>query len=85
LRTVGLKTQFVTDLFLFQLLQKYDVEVTFRKVYDGPYFHRHTVNPFIKIIQDTFYDTRSKLHGTVLNLSKLKTITATEPQPHRTV
>ncbi|XP_045213178.2 receptor-type guanylate cyclase Gyc76C-like isoform X2 [Mercenaria mercenaria] len=43
---------------IYELMQIYDIEVTFRKVYKGPYFHRHTVNPFIKIIQETFVDTR---------------------------
>lgn len=41
-------------------MEEYNIEVTFRKVYKGPYFHRHTVNPFIKIIQETHVDTRSK-------------------------
>ena len=44
----------------FQLIQKYEIEVTFRKKYNGPYFHLHTENPFIKIISETYIDTRSK-------------------------
>ncbi|XP_060597382.1 receptor-type guanylate cyclase Gyc76C-like isoform X2 [Ruditapes philippinarum] len=43
---------------IYDLMHMYGLEVTFRKVYKGPYFHRHTVNPFIKIIQETFVDTR---------------------------
>ncbi|KAH3863877.1 hypothetical protein DPMN_026882, partial [Dreissena polymorpha] len=43
---------------IFELLQNNGIEVTFRKTYKGPYFHEHTVNPFIRIVQETYVDTR---------------------------
>lgn len=43
---------------IYNLMEDNEIEVTFRKKYKGPYFHGHTVNPFIRIIQETFIDTR---------------------------
>lgn len=51
---------FLLLYFPLQLLFDNEIEVTFRKIYKGPYFHDHTVNPFIRIVQDTYIDTRSK-------------------------
>ena len=46
--------------FISQLLLQHNLTVTFRKHYTGPYFHLHTENPFIRIISETYIDTRSK-------------------------
>ena len=54
------KLQITFISFTFQLIQRYEIEVTFRKKYSGPYFHLHTENPFIKVISETYIDTRSK-------------------------
>ncbi|OWF46455.1 guanylate cyclase 32E-like [Mizuhopecten yessoensis] len=40
------------------LLPQHDIEVTFMKEYKGPYFHLHTENPFVRIVSETFVDTR---------------------------
>ncbi|KAK6170897.1 hypothetical protein SNE40_019184 [Patella caerulea] len=39
-------------------LESYGITVRFRKVYQGPYFHTHSENPFIKIVSETKLDTR---------------------------
>ncbi|KAL4241107.1 hypothetical protein ACF0H5_001885 [Mactra antiquata] len=43
---------------ILQLLEENGIEVTFSKMYKAPYIHRHTVNPFIRIVQETYVDTR---------------------------
>ncbi|KAL8614638.1 hypothetical protein ACOMHN_037490 [Nucella lapillus] len=41
-----------------QTLMQNGFTVTFRKLYPGPYLHNHMVNPFVRIVQDTFLETR---------------------------
>ncbi|KAL5018500.1 hypothetical protein ScPMuIL_004222 [Solemya velum] len=41
-----------------QLMGEYNITVTFRRVYSGPYFHLHAENPFVKIVSETYMDTR---------------------------
>ncbi|XP_071130761.1 guanylate cyclase 32E-like [Mytilus edulis] len=43
---------------IYQLLLQHNLTVSFRKVYAGPYFHGHTENPFIRIVSETYIDTR---------------------------
>ncbi|KAL3876609.1 hypothetical protein ACJMK2_034431 [Sinanodonta woodiana] len=40
------------------MLEQYDIEISFRKNYQGPYFHHHTENPFIRLVAETYIDTR---------------------------
>ncbi|KAL5018501.1 hypothetical protein ScPMuIL_004223 [Solemya velum] len=43
---------------IHQLMGEYNITVTFRRVYSGPYFHLHAENPFVKIVSETYMDTR---------------------------
>lgn len=48
--------------FIFpQTLVDHGFKVLFRKKYPGPYFHKHMVNPFVKIVEETYLETRSKV------------------------
>ncbi|XP_067672620.1 speract receptor-like isoform X2 [Haliotis asinina] len=41
-----------------KLLKEYGINVTFRREYISPYFHKHMENPFVKIVAETKTDTR---------------------------
>lgn len=43
---------------IYQLLLTHNLTVSFRKIYTGPYFHLHTENPFVRIVSETYIDTR---------------------------
>jgi hypothetical protein len=46
--------------FHIQVLKSYDIQVTDTKGFEGPYFPDTMVNasPFIKIVHDTYQQTR---------------------------
>ncbi|XP_041364284.1 guanylate cyclase 32E-like [Gigantopelta aegis] len=47
-----------TAVAICDLLEYWGITVSFKKVYKGPYFHKHAENPFIKIVSETRTDTR---------------------------
>ncbi|XP_076458574.1 speract receptor-like [Babylonia areolata] len=43
---------------IYSTLLENGFTVTFRRQYPGPYLHNHMVNPFVRIVQDTYLETR---------------------------
>ncbi|PVD38413.1 hypothetical protein C0Q70_01028 [Pomacea canaliculata] len=43
---------------IYSTLVDHGFKVLFRKKYPGPYFHKHMVNPFVKIVEETYLETR---------------------------
>lgn len=45
----------ITDVF-----SKSGIEITAKRTWDTHYLHGYTINPFVKLIADTYQDTRSE-------------------------
>lgn len=44
-----------------EVFSKSGIEITAKKTWNTHYLHGYTANPFIKLVADTYQDTRSKL------------------------
>lgn len=44
-----------------EVFSKSGIEITAKKTWNTHYLHGYTANPFVKLVADTYQDTRSKL------------------------
>lgn len=43
-----------------EVFSKSGIEITAKKTWNTHYLHGYTANPFVKLVADTYQDTRSK-------------------------